>query len=117
MDQKHEDAGSSKDLPTPERSPTPDLGRAPGKIIGTAFPLDDFRKNTATGDLVSKAVEDLAFVITSIISKPFSAKRSDEMVECMTEMRKVSLEVSLVASKSTVFLTISQLDEIDAWNA
>ena len=84
--------GTSK-LPTPARSPTPDPGRAPGRIIGSAYPLEDFKKNTATGDLVSKAVEDLGFVITDIITKPFSSKRTDEMIECMKEMRKVCLEV------------------------
>lgn len=82
-------------LPTPSQSPAPDDdGRAPGRIIGSSFPLEDFRKNIATGDLVTKAVEDLAFVIRTIVLRPFSTKRVDEMVECAAALRKVCLEVS-----------------------
>ncbi|EKM60439.1 uncharacterized protein PHACADRAFT_82428 [Phanerochaete carnosa HHB-10118-sp] len=88
--------------PTPERSvsPAPERDRAPGRIIGTTEPLEDFYKNIASGDLVTKAVEDLAFVIRTIVFRPFSAKRTDELLECTRALRKVSLEE----------------DEIDAWN-
>ncbi|KAI0693769.1 SPOC domain-like protein [Cerioporus squamosus] len=94
-------------LPTPARSMSPadrdpavDRMRAPGRIVGASFPLEDFRKNISRGDVVTKAVEDLAFVIKDVISKPFSSRRFDEMLECMHELRKVAL----------------QEDEIDAWN-
>ncbi|KIP04439.1 hypothetical protein PHLGIDRAFT_15192 [Phlebiopsis gigantea 11061_1 CR5-6] len=88
-------------LPTPSQTPVPnDDGRAPGRIIGTVAPLTDFNKNIAHGDLVTKAVEDLAFVIRTVVLRPFSASRVDEMLECMQALRKVCLEE----------------DEIDAWN-
>ncbi|KII86366.1 hypothetical protein PLICRDRAFT_700428 [Plicaturopsis crispa FD-325 SS-3] len=89
-------------LPTPARSVSPpmDQGRAPGKIIGTSYPLKDFQQNIAEGDLVTKAVEDLAWVILEIISKPFGGRRSSELIDCMRELRTVALKE----------------DEIDAWN-
>lgn len=98
---KPEDGGGGGGgLATPARSPTPDAGRAPGRIIGSAYPLDDFRANIASGDLVSKAVEDLAFVIRNVVVEPFAAKRAGEMVECARALRRVCLEE----------------DEIEAWN-
>jgi ATP-dependent DNA helicase 2 subunit 2 len=101
LNQKSRDTTASKDvrLLTPERSLTLDPDRAPGRIIGSAYPLEDFKKNIAEGDLVSKAVEDLAFVIISVISKPFSSKRTDEMIDCIKAMRKVALEVCLSSVK------------------
>ncbi|RDX51486.1 SPOC domain-like protein [Lentinus brumalis] len=85
---------------SPERDPAVDRMRAPGRIVGASFPLEDFQKNISRGDVVTKAVEDLAFVIKDVISKPFSSRRFDEMLACMHELRKVAL----------------QEDEIDAWN-
>ncbi|KAI0757614.1 SPOC domain-like protein [Daedaleopsis nitida] len=91
-------------LPTPARSMSPDevidRMRAPGRIVGLSFPLEDFQKNISRGDVVTKAVEDLAVAIKEIIHKPFASRRFDEMVECMHELRKVALEE----------------DEIDAWD-
>ncbi|KAI8983219.1 SPOC domain-like protein [Trametes punicea] len=91
-------------LPTPARSMSPDSridrNRAPGRIVGFTYPLRDFKKNIERGDVVTKAVEDLAFVIKEVIVRPFSPRRFDEMIECMHELRKVCLEE----------------DEIDAWN-
>ncbi|KAI0770992.1 SPOC domain-like protein [Trametes elegans] len=91
-------------LPTPARSLSPDArvdrNRPPGRIVGFTYPLDDFKKNIARGDVVTKAVEDLAFVVTEVVVRPFATRRFDEMLECMHELRKVSLEE----------------DEIDAWN-
>jgi len=89
-------------LPTPERSVSPaiDPGRAPGRIIGTTYPLQDFRKNISQGDVVSKAVEDLGFVIKEIMMKPFSSRRNDELLECVAVFRDTALKE----------------DEIDAWN-
>ncbi|KAF8736633.1 hypothetical protein AX14_014210 [Amanita brunnescens Koide BX004] len=75
-------------------------GRAPGRIIGTTDPLKDFRKNLERGDVVSKAVEDMGYVIGEIVMKPFAWRRTDELLECLREMRNVALKE----------------DEIDAWN-
>lgn len=87
-------------LPTPARSMSPE-GREdifdrmvpPGRIVGMARPLEDFKKNISRGDVVTKAVEDLAFAIKDILLKPFAHRRTEEMVECMHELRKVALEV------------------------
>ncbi|KAG6894323.1 hypothetical protein C0993_011801 [Termitomyces sp. T159_Od127] len=89
-------------LPTPARSMSPEVnpGRAPGRIIGSTYPLADFKKNIAQGDVVTKAVEDLAAVITEIVMRPFSSRRHKELIECMQFLR------------STALLE----DEIDAWN-
>lgn len=83
-------------LPTPARSASPqiDLGRAPGRIIGTTYPLADFKKNIGRGDVVSKAVEDLGWVVTEIIMRPFSSRRSNELIECMKALRHTCLTVS-----------------------
>lgn len=83
-------------LPTPARSVSSmdiDPGRAPGRIIGTTYPLQDFRKNISQGDVVSKAVEDLGVVIKEIVMKPFTSRRNDELLECMTTFRDVALKV------------------------
>jgi ATP-dependent DNA helicase 2 subunit 2 len=95
------DQSPSKDLkkgqvpPTPARSMSPaiDPGRAPGRIIGTTYPLKDFQKNISQGDVVSKAVEDLGFVIKEIVMKPFSSRRNDELLQCMTAFRDTALQV------------------------
>ncbi|OJT04950.1 ATP-dependent DNA helicase II subunit 2 [Trametes pubescens] len=91
-------------LPTPARSLSPDprvdRNRPKGRIVGYTYPLADFRKNIERGDVVTKAVEDLAYIVKEVVVRPFASKRFDEMLECMHELRKVSLEE----------------DEIDAWN-
>lgn len=88
---------SKKDgaLPTPARSlsPTVDPGRAPGRIIGTTYPLEDFKKNISQGDLVSKAVEDLGAVIKKIVLKPFASRRRRELLDCMRTLRDTCLTV------------------------
>jgi ATP-dependent DNA helicase 2 subunit 2 len=88
--------------PSSKRDPDPDIDRgiAPGRIIGTTYPLADFEDNIKTGDVVTKAVEDLAAVIEEIVTKPFSSRRTDEMIECMAALRNTALTE----------------DEIDAWN-
>lgn len=95
---------NSKALPTPERSLSPDLeidrGVEPGRIIGTAYPLRDFKKNLEAKDLVTKSVEDMGYVITQIVLKPFASKRHTELIECMREMRETCLTE----------------DEIEGWN-
>ncbi len=89
-------------LPTP--SPEPgmivDSQRAPGRIIGMATPLSDFKLNISQGDVVSKAVEDLGWVVKEVVLRPFAHRRHAEMIECLNELRGVCL----------------QEDEIDAWN-
>lgn len=68
-------------------------GRAPGRIIGTTDPLRDFRKNLERGDVISKAVEDMGYVIGEIVMKPFAGRRTDELLQCLREMRNVALKV------------------------
>jgi ATP-dependent DNA helicase 2 subunit 2 len=90
--------GEVKPLPTPARSLSPsiiDPGRAPGRIIGNTYPLKDFKKNIAQGDVVTKAVQDLAEVIVEVVLKPFATRRRGEMIECMTILRKTCLEVCM----------------------
>lgn len=97
------DSANSSALPTPNRSASPDLGideREEGRIIGFSYPLNDWRKNIAEGDMVSKAVEDMGYVIREIVSQAFAARRHEEMIECMREMRETCLKE----------------DEIDEWN-
>lgn len=88
-------ARNNQPLPTPTRSLSPqvDPGRAPGRIIGSTYPLADFKKNIAQGDVVTKAVEDLGMVITEIVMRPFSARRSEELLECMKVLRDTCLKV------------------------
>ncbi|KAF9448857.1 SPOC domain-like protein [Macrolepiota fuliginosa MF-IS2] len=90
-------------LPTPARSVSPqiDPGRAPGRIIGSTYPLKDFEKNLVQGDVVTKAVEDLCEVVVEIVLRPFASRRSGEMIECLKVLRDTCLKE----------------DEIDAWNA
>ncbi|KAF8665093.1 hypothetical protein AX16_000561 [Volvariella volvacea WC 439] len=85
------------------RSVTPqvDPGRAPGRIVGMAYPLKDFENNLKRGDVVSKAVEDLGWVLKEIVLRPFASRRYDECLECLRKMRDVCLKE----------------DEIDAWNS
>ncbi|THH30384.1 hypothetical protein EUX98_g3795 [Antrodiella citrinella] len=94
-------------LMTPARSvsPTPpeqevDPGRVPGRIVGLTNPLVDFRRNLDAGDIVTKAVEDMGWAITEIINRPFSRRRTKEMIECLKAMRYTS----------------KNEDEVDAWN-
>ncbi|KAH0838704.1 hypothetical protein J3R83DRAFT_7032 [Lanmaoa asiatica] len=93
---------SAPGLPTPTASPEPepDPQRAPGRIIGNAYPLRDFRQNLKQGDVVTKAVEDFGVVVREIVGRPFANRRKDEMVECLKELREACLRE----------------DEIDAWN-
>ena len=67
--------------------------RAPGRIISLAHPLADFEKNIKQGDLVTKAVEDLAWAIRTVVMKPFASRREEEMLKCMKELRSVCLNV------------------------
>ncbi|KAG8971417.1 ATP-dependent DNA helicase II subunit 2 [Tulasnella sp. 425] len=109
-DQPHR-AGRSH-LPTPDRSPPSaptekktNLTRQErdvrqGRIIGNAFPLNDFRENLKEGDVVSKALKDMAAVIPEIVDESFSTQRYDEAIQCMREMRRTAL----------------QEDDIDIWN-
>lgn len=90
-------------LPTPDRSMSPDVdpGRAPGRIIGATYPLRDFKKNLAQGDVVTKAVEDMGVLIKEVVLRPFASRRHKEMLDCMVAMRDTCLKE----------------DEVDAWNS
>jgi len=95
---------SAPALPTPTASPEPepDPQRAPGRIIGNAYPLRDFRQNLKHGDVVTKAVEDLGVVVREIVRRPFASRRKDEMVECLKELRQECLIVSACFGLSMV---------------
>jgi ATP-dependent DNA helicase 2 subunit 2 len=104
--------GEDKPLPTPSRSLSPlnvDPGRAPGRIIGSTYPLKDFKKNIAQGDVVTKAVQDLAEVIVEVVLKPFATRRQREMTECMTVLRKTCLEARL---KFLVQLLVAKISDL-----
>ncbi|KAG8959142.1 ATP-dependent DNA helicase II subunit 2 [Tulasnella sp. 419] len=91
-------------LPTPALSPPKGKGKKkesrpvkdkdirPGRIIGNADPLEDFRENLSRGDVVSKALEDMGDVIMEIVAESFSSQRYDEAIECMKAMRQTALE-------------------------
>ncbi|KAG8220208.1 SPOC domain-like protein [Butyriboletus roseoflavus] len=87
---------SAPGLPTPTASPEPepDPQRAPGRIIGNAYPLMDFRQNLKQGDVVTKAVEDFGVVVREIVGQPFASRRKDEMMKCLKELREACLRVS-----------------------
>lgn len=87
---------SAPGLPTPTVSPEPEANpqRAPGRIIGNAYPLRDFHQNLKQGDVVTKAVEDLGVVVKEIVGRPFASRRKDEMVACLKELREACLRVS-----------------------
>ena len=82
-------------LRTRQRSASPqiDPGRIAGRIIGTTYPLADFQRNVAQGDVVSKAVEDLAWAVQEILRKPFGMRRSEELLTCMKALRDTALQV------------------------
>jgi len=92
--------GAKLPTPSPEPGIITDPQRAPGRIIGMATPLTDFKNNISQGDVVSKAVEDLGWVVKEVVLRPFAARRHTEMIECLNELREACL----------------QEDEIDAWN-
>jgi ATP-dependent DNA helicase 2 subunit 2 len=104
---KDEDTDDDEDLLKPrtqrdgtkrEVSPAEiiDRGRAPGRIIGSTFPLEDFKKNISRGDLVTKAVEDLAWVVQDIVLKPFAPRRHQEMIECLQVLRATAIKVTIL---------------------
>ena len=69
---------------------------------------------------MTKAVEDLGAVVTEIVMRPFSSRRSAELLECMTALRDTSLKVRGFVRAITlvyIFTLPAQEDEIDAWNA
>jgi hypothetical protein len=92
--------GAKLPTPSPEPGIITDPQRTPGRIIGMAAPLADFKNNISQGDVVSKAVEDLGWVVKEVVLRPFAGRRHAEMIECLNELREVCL----------------QEDEIDAWN-
>ncbi|KAI0725997.1 SPOC like C-terminal domain-containing protein [Fomitopsis betulina] len=100
LDQKPTGGRGALPTPAPEPEET-DRGQASGRIIGSTYPLEDFKANLARGDVVTKAVEDLCAVIKEVVLRPFASRRSEEMIQCMVELRQACLVE----------------DEVDAWNA
>jgi len=72
-----------------------DQGIAPGRIIGSVVPLQDFKRNLAVGDLVTKAVEDICLVLQEEIVKPMANRRKDEFLECLQYLRETCLKVRI----------------------
>ena len=82
-----------------ELSPPPAAfarGIAPGRIIGSVVPLQDFKRNLSVGDLVTKAVEDICLVLQEEIVKPMANRRRDEFLECLQYLRETCLKVRKV---------------------
>jgi hypothetical protein len=82
-----------------EPSPPPaafDRGIAPGRIIGSVVPLQDFQRNLSIGDVVTKAVEDFCLVLQEEIVKPMANRRKDEFLECLQYLRETCLKVRIV---------------------
>jgi hypothetical protein len=73
-----------------------DRGIAPGRIIGSRVPLQDFQRNLAVGDLVTKAVEDISLVLQEEIVKPMANRRMDEFLECLQYLRETCLKVGII---------------------
>ena len=93
-----------------------DRGIAPGRIIGSRVPLEDFKRNLAVGDLVTKAVEDICFVLQEEIVKPMANRRKDEFLECLQYLRETCLKASTISPYIPLYSPLIQEDEIDAWN-
>ena len=72
-----------------------DRAIAPGRIIGSVVPLQDFKRNLAVGDLVTKAVEDICLVLQEEIIKPMANRRKDEFLECLQYLREICLRVRI----------------------
>lgn len=102
-----------------EPSPPPaviDRGIAPGRIIGSVAPLEDFKRNLSVGDLVTKAVEDICLVLQEEIVKPMANRRKDEFLECLQYLRETCLKVRIIQPYISQSSPPYQEDEIDAWN-
>lgn len=84
--------------PEPARSQV-DRGVAPGRIIGSTYPLEDFRGAIAQGDIVTKAVEDLGVVMKEIVLKPFANRRKQELLDCLKFLRETCLKVRNLPSE------------------
>ncbi len=78
--------------PTPQRSLSPKIESKSG-IINLQNPLEDFRKNLAAGNPVSKVVEDMANVIKEVVNSELASERTEEMITCMQAMRETALKV------------------------
>ena len=63
------------------------------RFFGESNPFRDLSVSSLRVHTVQQAVEDLAFVIKDVVVRPFATRRTEEMLECMRELRKVALEV------------------------
>ena len=98
MPTRKRSAAGSETEPESDEEPKPsksNAGRGNGRIISVAHPLADFQKNIRNGDLISKAVEDLAWVIQDIVLRPFTSKRQAELFDCMRALRSTCLDVRI----------------------
>jgi ATP-dependent DNA helicase 2 subunit 2 len=87
--------------PSHAQEPSPlsaafEQGIAPGRIIGSVVPLQDFKRNLSVGDLVTKAVEDICLVLQEEIVKPMANRRKDEFLECLQYLRETCLKVRII---------------------
>ncbi|KAF8330432.1 SPOC domain-like protein [Cantharellus anzutake] len=98
--EKHGEDAMDVDLPSNKEAFITGKAAKLDRIIGNAYPLRDFRENTARGDLVTKAVSDMGEVIPEIVESSFSSQRFEEALECMRAMRDMALKE----------------DEVDTWN-
>ncbi|KAG5221318.1 SNF2-family ATP dependent chromatin remodeling factor snf [Salix suchowensis] len=78
---------ASKKPPSNHPLPTP-----ADRFLPILVGLQDFRQNLKSGDLVTKAVEDLGDVIMEIVVKPFAMRRKAELLECMEALRETCLK-------------------------
>ncbi|KAF9480417.1 SPOC domain-like protein [Pholiota conissans] len=111
-------------LPTLARSISPlvDPGIAPGRIIGNTYPLKDFKKNLAQGDVVTKAVEDLSSIIVEVVMRPFGSRRTQEMLDCMIQLRNTCLTEDEIAKWNSFIVDLKQkclskAGNLDFWRA
>ncbi|KAH7104333.1 SPOC domain-like protein [Auriculariales sp. MPI-PUGE-AT-0066] len=86
--------------PVQQRTPSPSPEPV-HRIIGTDYPMRDFRKNIKTrGDIVSTLVAELGMVVQETVLGAFASRRHNEMVECLRLYRDTAIKE----------------DEIDSWN-
>lgn len=64
-----------------------------GRLIGFNEPLSDFESCTKNEAKVVKAVEDLFFIVDSVVHRPFASKRFNEMVNCLKTARSTCIKV------------------------
>ncbi|KIY45729.1 SPOC domain-like protein [Fistulina hepatica ATCC 64428] len=87
------------EAPSPSQDDDIFSGREGGRVVGTTDPLKDFR--LAALDNAEKAVDDLAWVVRHIMSKPFASRRHQELIDCLYEMRGICVKEALAPRWNT----------------